>query len=87
MTHEDATELVCIGEFGPPEAEDVLDRFSELGLPFEIEREDSAIRELTPFAAGLGGTFGHGARILIHVPRSAEKQAQQVLSEMFPEQA
>jgi len=64
----------------------VLDVFESAGVPFEVERDDSSIRKLTPFSASLGGTFGHGALILIHVPRTAEAAARETISELFPEQ-
>jgi len=86
MTDPDHNDTVHIGAFEPPEAKQVLDELESAGIPFEIERDDSSIRKLTPFRASIGGTFGHGALILIRVPKTAEEAAREIVSRLFPEQ-
>ena len=75
-----------VGTFEPAQAKQVLEAFESAGVFFEIERDDSSIRKLTPFSAGLGGTFGHGALILVYVAKTAEAAARETISELFPDQ-
>ncbi len=77
-------ELEWLGAFEPPQAEQVLEALSKVGIPFEIARDDSAIRNLAPISASLGGTFGHGALIVVHVPTHRAEDARQAMATFLP---
>ena len=60
-----------LGNFDLRSAKKICAWLEEKHIEFELEIDDTPIRNLPPFQAGLGGTFGRGASANIYVPEDA----------------
>jgi len=70
-----------IGKFAVMEAETFLKRFERENIRFEIDRDDSAIRQMMPFTAVMGGYSGTAPMIEIFVHPEDEAKAIGILGE------
>lgn len=80
---EDESNYYEIGAFAPRMAHDILGRMEEAEVRFLIERDDSAIKNLSPVQAIFGGTWGHGSVIRIYIHHEDEAKATGILSSFF----
>ena len=83
-SNSEESQFISIGEFSPPHAVKVTDLFESLDVAFEVEFDDSEIRNLTPADASFGGTYGHGAKVRIFVAADKIEHARVVIEELFP---
>jgi hypothetical protein len=70
-----------MGKFPVMEAETFLKRFEEEKVRFEINRDDSAIRQMMPFTAIMGGLSGTAPMIEIFVHPDDEAKAIELMGE------
>ena len=65
MDHSDYT---LLGSYSIRDAGPVCEALESVSIPFDLEIDDSAIKEMPTCQAILGGTFGSGAWANIYVP-------------------
>ena len=70
-----------MGKFSVPDAETFLKRFEEQMIRFEIDRDDSAFRQMMPFTAVMGGYAGTAPMIEIFVHPDDEARAMEIMGE------
>ena len=68
------------GSFDLNSAKQICAVFEEHKIDFEVEIDDSPIRNMTPFQASLGGTYGFGASANIYVDAQSIDQCNALLS-------
>jgi hypothetical protein len=71
-----------LGNFSLRSARKICAWLEEEHIEFELEIDDTPIRDLPPFQAGLGGTFGRGASANIYVHADALEQCASFLENM-----
>ena len=70
----DQSDYVFLGNFDLKNAKSICDSLDQKRIEFEIEIDDQPIRNMSPFQAAYGGTFGSGATANIYVePDSLEQ--------------
>lgn len=74
-TPQNIPDLRSLGKFSVADAEDILKRFEKAGIKFEINRDDAAMSQLTPFMAATGGYSGMAPMIEIFVRPEDEAKA------------
>ena len=72
-----------VGDLSPPEAKRFLEKLDAEGIPYEIEVDDSEVKNLLPWQARFGGTFGAGVRILVYVAEEHCLRAGKCHDELF----
>lgn len=77
----DGPGLVSMGKFSVGDAEELLKRFEEAKLRFEINRDDSAIRQMAPIAVVTGGLSGTAPMIEIFIHPEDEAKAVEIMGE------
>ena len=82
MEMNEKQNYTLLGNFDLNEAKAICDVFEIQDLEFEIEINDSAIRNMFPVDAVLGGTFGRGVAANIYVDSDSLEQCNQILKEM-----
>lgn len=70
-----------LGKFNVLDAEHFLKRFEEENIRFEINRDDSFMREMSPVTAMLGGYSGMAPMIEIFVRREDAEKAKAIINE------
>jgi hypothetical protein len=70
-----------LGKFPVADAELLLKRFDRENIRFEISRDDSAMREMMPFTAIMGGYAGTAPMIEIFVHPEDEAKAAAIINE------
>ena len=70
-----------LGKFSVLDAEHFLKRFEEENIVFEVSRDDSPIRQMTPFTAIMGGYGGTAPMIEIFVRREDKEKATAIINE------
>jgi len=68
-----------LGKFNVREAEEMLGKFERADLRFEINRDDSAMRQMNPFMAVTGGYAGTAQMIEIFVHPEDEAKAVEIM--------
>jgi hypothetical protein len=76
---QNAPALRSLGKFSVADAEEILKRFEKVGLRFEINRDDEAMRQMMPFTAITGGYSGMAPIIEIFVKPEDEAQAVELM--------
>ncbi len=76
--------LHSLGKFPVADAETILKRFEAENIRFEIERDNSAMRQMTPFTAITGGYAGTAPMIEIFVHPDDESKAMTIINEGNP---
>jgi hypothetical protein len=71
--------LRSLGKFSVADADEILKRFEKEGLRFEINRDDTAMRQMMPITAALGGFSGTAPMIEIFVSPEDEAKAVEVM--------
>lgn len=74
-------EYEFVGNFDLHSAEELCARLETEHIDFELEIDDSPIRNLMPFEAALGGTYGAGASANIYVRAEDLDRCQALLRE------
>ena len=74
-----ASAFHSMGKYPVADAETFLKRFEEEKIRFEIDRDDSAIRQMMPFTAITGGYAGTAPMIEIFVHRDDEAKAIEIM--------
>lgn len=70
-----------LGKFRVSDAEEYLKRFEQENIRFKINRDDTAIRQMSPADAFLGGFAGMAPMIEIFVHPDDEEKAAYIISE------
>lgn len=70
-----------MGKFSVMDAEKFLKKFEVEKLRFEINRDDAAIRQMTPFTAAMGGYSGTAQLIEIFIHPEDEARAVEIMGE------
>jgi len=76
-------EYEYFGTYRNADARVLLDAFTECDIRFELEIDDSAIRNMSPIKMLLGGTFGTGSRIAVSVHKEDFEEADNIRKELF----
>ncbi len=71
---------ICIGKFELKISKVILDILEKNNIQFEIEIDDSEIKNLTPLQAQ-GGTFGLGVFVSIFVKSQSENNSLRLIKE------
>lgn len=61
-----------------------MKRFEQAGIRFRINEDDSALRNMSPVRASLGGCFGTEPFIEIFTDREDAEKVKTVMSQMYP---
>ena len=77
----DDSKNTLLGNFDLHDAKVVCDLIEKHQIEFEIEIDDSPIRNMSPFQASIGGTFGSGASANIFVPTDLMEKCVSILEE------
>jgi hypothetical protein len=70
-----------LGKFNVADAEELLNRFEQANLRFEINRDDSPMRQMSPITAFTGGYAGTAQMIEIFVHPDDEAKAVEIIGE------
>jgi hypothetical protein len=81
MEPQSVPALRSLGKYSVADAEEILRRFEKEGLRFEINRDDSAMRQMMPFASVTGGYSGTAPMIEIFVNPDDESKAVEIMGE------
>lgn len=68
-----------LGKFNVVDAEEILKRFEQKNIWFEINRDDTAIRQMSPIASVLGGYYGTAKMIEIYVHPEDMAEAEAII--------
>lgn len=71
-----------LGSFDLKTAKDLCDLLAKQHIDFELEIDDSPIRNLTPFQAYIGGTYGTGVSANIYVETESFDRCSTLLDTM-----
>jgi hypothetical protein len=82
MTEAKPNDKICIGKFDLKKSKIILDTLEKNNIQFEIEIDDSEIKNLTPLQAQ-GGTFGLGVYVSIFVNSQDEDVSLKLLDEFL----
>ena len=77
----DNSDYTLLGSFDLKDAKSVCDLLESKQIDFEIEIDDQPIRNLSPWQAAYGGTYGSGATANIYVHPDSMEQCEGVLNE------
>ncbi|HEX5399957.1 MAG TPA: hypothetical protein VFY06_13010 [Verrucomicrobiae bacterium] len=80
----DDDRFVSLGKFDYLESEHILKRFEQAGVRFRINEDDSPIRNMGPFKASLGGSFGTGQFIEIFTHQDDDEKVKAVMRALYP---
>jgi hypothetical protein len=69
------------GKFSVADAEGLLKKFEQANLRFEINRDDSPMRQMSPFTSATGGYSGTARMIEIFIHPDDEAKAVEILGE------
>ncbi|MEE9367334.1 MAG: hypothetical protein V3V05_00565 [Pontiella sp.] len=67
----DNLEYTFLGNFDLSDTKTICDLIEKQNINFELEIDDSPIRNMSPFQAAYGGTYGSGATANIYVQEDA----------------
>lgn len=70
---------VLLGSFDLDSAKAVCQILKTNHIPFDLEIDDQPIRNMSPFQAGYGGTFGTGASANIYVANDVLEHCEALL--------
>ncbi len=77
----DNSEYTLLGNFYLRDAKPICELLDKNQIDFEIEIDDQPIRNMRPFQAAYGGTFGSGATANIYVKPDSLEQCEMILKE------
>ena len=69
-----------IGQFDLRTAGRICERLEQQGIAFQLEVDDSPIRNMSPFQAAYGGTYGSGATANIYVAPEVYEQSIEIVN-------
>ena len=73
-----------LGAFEPNEATRLLQRLEADGIPFELDRDDTALAAPNRALQLYLGMYPEGSKLVVFVPASRLEKALTVLKELFP---
>jgi hypothetical protein len=68
-----------LGNFDLKDAKIICELIEVNNIDFELEIDDSAIRDMSAFQAAYGGTFGSGATANIYVQTHSSEQCKKII--------
>ena len=77
----DNSEYTFLGNFDLKGAKPICDLLELKQIDFELEIDDQAIRNMSPFQAAYGGTYGSGASANIYVKSDSIEACESILKE------
>ena len=77
----DNSDYTLLGSFDLKDAKSVCALLESKQIDFEIEIDDQPIRNLSPWQAAYGGTYGSGAAANIYVHPDSMEQCEVILNE------
>ena len=77
-----ADEFLELGTYSIVELEQLLPALDAAKVDYRLELRDG-VSEITPFAAGMGGAFGQGARGTVRIAPGAKEAVRQIHTDLF----
>ncbi len=74
-----APEYPFLGSFDLHAAQEICGLLEGAGIDFQLEIDDMAIRNMLPFEAAMGGTYGTGVMAAIYIDPSWLEHCYQIL--------
>ena len=77
----DKSEYSLFGNFDLKDAKSICDLLELNQIDFELEIDDQPIKKMSPWQAGIGGTYGSGASANIYVKTDSFEECEKILKE------
>ena len=81
---DDGKVFVHAGDYLPGDARRLLLLLEGEDVDFRIEKDDSALKGLDPFAAASGGAFGFGTLTRVYVEESGFQTFELIRDTLYP---
>lgn len=78
----DNPKYTLLGNFELRDAKGICELIEKQDIDFELEIDDTPIRNMSPFQAAYGGTYGSGATANIYVDTQSLKRCEGLLNEI-----
>ena len=77
----DNSEYALFGNFDLKDATSICDMLEQRKIDFELEVDDQPIKNMSPWQAAYGGTYGSGASANIYVKTDSLEDCEKILKE------